>query len=651
MNSFTGMVKSIKIKTCLLGAGLLMIAGWSFAQTPLEELEVYRNKFPNESGVFTQKWKEIDIQLVADSLQISVESFEEILVLQNPSIWVKDKVYSSSFSYVDEVDAYTLVPGKKKYKKVEVAEFKRSFDRDSYVFYDDTELISFVYPEVEVGSKVVNHYEWNTTQPRLLSKFYFSSYSPVESAQFRLVADAGVDISYHLFNDELANIETNVYTNEAGRQVYEFTASDVKKVEYEEDNPDFSYLTPVGYFRIDGYKDSNGNYQQILGSLDDLHTWYRTFLTGLEDTAPLKDLVNEVVSPDDSDLEKIKKVFYWVQENVRYIAFEQGMRGFVPHPAQYVYNKRYGDCKDMSSLLVGALRSCGVDANFTWIGSRNLPYGYSEVPSPIVDDHMIASVEIDGKRIFLDATGSYTPLGFPTSMIQGKEAFISLGEDEYQVTKVPVVDREQNLMVDTSYVSFKDGDLIGTGSMQLSGLVKVANTYKLITKTSSGEEKYLRRLLSKGSNKFLLGDYEVSHVDDLDRPIEISYDFTVGDYFKEIGDELYVNPYLDKSLVGDQLEDRKTPRENDYQYINRSSVVLELPEGYQVDYLPEDQQKSWNHFGYELKHQLEDNRVVVTKEFYVNYLLLSPDSFNEWNEGIKAYSKALRNTIILKRND
>ena len=281
MNSFTGMVKSIKIKTCLLGAGLLMIAGWSFAQTPLEELEVYRNKFPNESGVFTQKWKEIDIQLVADSLLISVESFEEILVLQNPSIWVKDKVYSSSFSYVDEVDAYTLVPGKKKYKKVEVAEFKRSFDRDSYVFYDDTELISFVYPEVEVGSKVVNHYEWNTTQPRLLSKFYFSSYSPVESAQFRLVADAGVDISYHLFNDELANIETNVYTNEAGRQVYEFTASDVKKVEYEEDNPDFSYLTPVGYFRIDGYKDSNGSYQQILGSLDDLHTWYRTFLTGI----------------------------------------------------------------------------------------------------------------------------------------------------------------------------------------------------------------------------------------------------------------------------------------------------------------------------------------------------------------------------------
>ncbi len=632
---------------------IIIALSWSgyavVAQTPLEELDSFKEKYPNESAVVTDKWKEIHISIVADSLHIQAESYEETLVMSNSGSWIKDKVFSSSFSYVDEIDAYTLIPGRRKYKKIPVETFNRSFDRESYVFYDDSEWISFTYPQVDIGSKVVNQYDWEITKPQLLPKFYFSSYVPAAKARYRIVADPGVDLGHHIYNDDLDIITTKEYLNEEGRQVYEFVAEEIDKVTYESDNPSFSYLTPVVYVRVKGFQKSDGNYERVLATLDDLHTWYRTFLEGLDDSEPIKDLLVGVVSSEDEELEKIRKIFYWVQENVRYIAFEQGMRGFVPHPAKYVLEKRYGDCKDMSSLLVAALRSAGIDANFTWIGSRNLPYQYTEVPAPIVDDHMIASVDINGTRTFLDATGSYTPLGYPTSMIQGKEALISLGEQKYVVERVPVVSREENMMIDTSYVSLEGGTLTGKATMKLSGLVKVANTYKLITQTSTGQEKYLRRLLSKGSNKFLLSNYELQHVEDLDQPIEISYDFTVGDYYKEIGDELYVNLYLDKSLVGDLLKDRKTPRENDYRYINRSSVVLDIPEGYKVEYVPDNMNQSWDHFGFDITHKQVGNQVIVTKEFFVDYLLLNPDAFGQWNEGIKTYNQALRNTIILKK--
>ena len=39
------------------------------------------------------------------------------------------------------------------------------------------------------------------------------------------------------------------------------------------------------------------------------------------------------------------------------------------------------------------------------------------------------------------------------------------------------------------------------------------------------------------------------------------------------------------------------------------------------------------------------------KEFYVNYLLLQPQNFGQWNEAIKKLSEAYSETIILKRTD
>ncbi len=68
------------------------------------------------------------------------------------------------------------------------------------------------------------------------------------------------------------------------------------------------------------------------------------------------------------------------------------MRGLIPHPASYVCEKRYGDCKDMANLIVSMLHMAGVNnAYHTWIGTRDLPFKYTEFPTPIVDNHMIAT--------------------------------------------------------------------------------------------------------------------------------------------------------------------------------------------------------------------------------------------------------------------
>lgn len=625
-------------------------AGANVNQTPEEEFAYFKDKYPEENAVITKYWRKLNIKMVADTLQIVMEQYQEILLLDNALQWAKDKSYSSSFSKLEEIEAYTLLPGKKKYKKVPVEEFKRAFDTSTFVFYDDSETISYNYPQLVNGAKIVTRQVTSIRDPHMIGSFFFLSYIPTVSVAYEIIAGKGVQVNHGIINKEGVSIDVN-FTEEQlpdGTTIFRYNGEDLPKVERDPSGPAYSYLSPSAYNTVASFTNSTGKVVKILSNLDDLHTWYRSFIEGLSIDETTKNIAASIVNEDDSELEKIRKIFYWVQKNVKYIAFEQGMRGFIPHPADYVVEKRYGDCKDMTSILVALLRSQGIASHFTWIGSRDLPYKYSELPSPVVDNHMIASVNFNNETIFLDATGSYSPLGFPTSMIQGKESLISMGED-YRIVTVPVIPKEKNLMVDTAYVSLDNNSVKGKGSLELTGLVKVANSYRLINRSNKKTEDYVRRLLSRGSNKFFLDQFDVANVDDLDKPIRIDYEFTVEDYYKEIGDEIYVNLCLDKSLMNESIKDRKTPLENDYQYINRNVTILKLPDTHEVSFLPENVKSETNFFGFEISYEQKDDQIIATKDFYVNYLLLKPESFDEWNKANKKYSQAVRNTVVLKK--
>jgi len=233
-------------------------------------------------------------------------------------------------------------------------------------------------------------------------------------------------------------------------------------------------------------------------------------------------------------------------------------------------------------------------------------------------------------------------------MIQGKQAFIAL-KDTFKIAEVPVVLKEENLLLDSVQIKIEDGELIGSGILTLSGLVKSVKTYRIIQKTDNGEENYVKKLLTKGSNKFILHDYDVQNLNDLDKPIIIPYDFSIDDYIKTIKDKIYVDLMLEKSLITDFIENRITPRENDYKYVNAFVASLTIPKDYAVDFIPEDIEYTNGLFGFSINYKLNGNIISATKTFYLDHLILKPSAFDTWNEGIKHYSSSLRGTVVLSK--
>ena len=618
---------------------------------PEEEFNNYYDKYPDEAAIYTLRKQEVNYTLVNDSIVTTILVYEELLHLgDNTGRYAGEKVYTSSFIEVSNLKAYTLVPEKRKYKKIDVVEFKKSFDTNSGVFYDDTKEISFTYPSVQKGVKTILEYTKTIKDPRMIGMYFFDTYLPVDKAVYTVIYDDRLDVSPKFNNVESLKINEEKSKVSDNQSSLTYTARHIDKIKFERSCPSYNYMAASVYCPITQFNDSDGETRHLISTPEVLHSWYRTFIQDIQNHDPeIKSLVSAIVDSDDSDLEKVKKIYAWVQGNIKYIAFEDGMRGLIPHPGNYVIEKRYGDCKDMASAIVSMLREAGVEAHFTWVGTRDIPYQYSDVPSPITDNHMIASVLLEGKTYFLDATGQYLPLGLPSSMIQGKECLISLNEVEFLVEKVPVIPKEENVMSDSIAITIDNGTVYGKGTVDLKGYAKFFNTFKLIKANQKSVEDYLQRLLTKGSNKFHLEDYEIACLSDLYAPITIDYNFTIPDYYRKIGDNIYISLVLDRTMTDALLENRSVPIENDYKYINRSIIKLKIPEGYQLKNLPDDLEGTNDNFGFKIQYDRTGSEVVVSREFYVDYLVMEPDSFESWNSTISEYAKACRKALILSK--
>jgi hypothetical protein len=105
--------------------------------------------------------------------------------------------------------------------------------------------------------------------------------------------------------------------------------------------------------------------------------------------------------------ERVLAALRFVQDEVRYLGIETGASGYKPAAPSTVFDRRFGDCKDKSFLLVTILRALGIEAWPTLVNTRLRQTVLELHPSAEVFDHAIAQVNLDGQSYWLDATANY----------------------------------------------------------------------------------------------------------------------------------------------------------------------------------------------------------------------------------------------------
>lgn len=178
-----------------------------------------------------------------------------------------------------------------------------------------------------------------------------------------------------------------------------------QKVEFLLDNP--PVLTPP--------KDAPPRYQvQRIVEFSDFADWaaisrrfaplYAKAATLAADS-PLKREAARIAAAHASPLDRASAALELVQQDVRYVYVGLNGGNLTPATADQTWQRRYGDCKGKTALLLALLAELGIPAEPVLVNSSGADDGLDErLPSPRLFDHVLVRTRIEGATYWLDGT-------------------------------------------------------------------------------------------------------------------------------------------------------------------------------------------------------------------------------------------------------
>lgn len=620
---------------------------------PKFDVDKIVQQYSNYNNVVLENYVDVLIDIVDDSLIVRSHTKESILLLNKDSKQgSSNSIYFSDFDIIKNIEAYSYVPNGKKYRKYKASEHMTTSNESGSVFYDDSKIIEILYPRVESGAIMTLEYDRHTKDAHFLNSFSFQSGIPIIESRLSVKVRKGVELKYNLFNTDSKKI---IFSKEESGDywVYEWLSKHNDATKDGNKYVGWMHILPHIRFYLGEVK-FNDRKEYYFRNIEDLHHYYYNFINKLEvdlDEA-LVDEARAITEDASPETEKVKSVLYWVQNNIKYVAYEQGYRGFIPHDANYVFQKRYGDCKDMASIIVGMLRSLGIKGYYTWVGTRNIPYSYYNLPTNAVDNHMVAVYFEGSKPIILDGTMDMYQYRMTPHHLQGKELLISIDQDSVIIAGIPITPKNNSEVKDSIILNISDGGVLnGTAKKTFSGYYRYEMASVLDGKNKDAIEKSLERSLQKGNNKFQLESVSLSDYDNREEDIEIDYEFTIDDYVRILDNDMYVNMNVDKNMKNLKIDTTFSiyPIENDFKGVERCVTRFKIPQHYSISYLPEDFNYSNPKFSVELSYSRNDSTITQNKEIGLNFLLIEKEDFAAWDDMIIQLRRHYNKVVSLSK--
>lgn len=612
----------------------------------------YEKKYSGETFVNLSDIKNIEISLKRKGIYIEEHFYNEYLYLTNltPSNTSRSIRFTEDFYQIKDVEAITYIPNNGKYKKEKIKGFTRKEVMSDDVFYDGQMAVLYNLPSLQKNSRTSLAYTRVVKDPKFLGAAFFQNtiITGKQVLEIKVDADVSMDIQYRNCNE---GDFTYTKVHNSKETTYRWEQNDIPKLDMESSSPSIQSIAPQILYRINHYK-LNGEQIKVLSNVKDLYSWYSSLVQDayLDENEEIIALVEDITKNLATQTDKAKAIFQWVQKNIKYIAVEDGLGGFKPRNPSTTFKNRYGDCKDMSSLLVNMLNTSGLEGRYTWIGTRDLPYKYADVPTPMSDNHMIAAVKLDGEYVFLDATSSEVPFYYPTKFIQGKEALIYCSKDSFEIAEVTPVIASKNHNHENFEIHLSNGNIEGNGSSQLNGYhAEHYNNRMNSTMDKKEKRKFFEALTYKGNNKYQLKSFfnDTAYAD----IASLNYTFSLPNYYFNDGTNIFINLNLERPFAdADLKETRKMPLEQSFKGVVSREVTLNIPDGYTIDYLPKNSNYHNDLFSYSIVYeQVNPKQITYALNVTTNFLVLDPQYFSEWNTMINTLKKDYNESILLKQ--
>ncbi|MDL2231613.1 DUF3857 and transglutaminase domain-containing protein [Porphyromonadaceae bacterium OttesenSCG-928-L07] len=405
----------------------------------------------------------------------------------------------------------------------------------------------------------------------------------LQKASYRLELPEGVNLRYK------ANYDCNLTEEHvAGKHIYSLSQQGMKAIPMELFAPYDKMIPMVLFAPIDFNFDS---YAGNMGSWKNYGLWVTELLKD-RDVLP-ESFVSELkalTQDAESDREKAKILYEYLQKNTRYVSVQLGIGGFQPDFASNVLKMKFGDCKGLSNLMKAMLKAVGISSNYCEISMRykDLYRDYTNVSQT---DHAILFIPLENDSIWLECTSKTLPFGYIHERIAGHDALVihedGRGGEIVRLPDYPNEERNKTVFNVELYID-ETGGVKGNVDFteylhcysQMSGIFTSVDRKHHVG--------YLNRRLK--FPQMQVGKVETSEVRSASPSCRMQADFTATDFVNKTQSRLFVPLSPLKKLSSNMFtsDKRLFDIEIDFGGSDVDTIVIHLPEGYVVEHLPED---------------------------------------------------------------
>jgi lipoprotein NlpI len=283
--------------------------------------------------------------------------------------------------------------------------------------YSGEVTASVLVSDLRVGDTLEFAYSLHGQNPVFGGKFAetasWDQASPTTLRRIVLNHPVGRQISWRVIGDRQSKPVVPTATTRDGMRKLVFEERSMGKIDLEPSTPpDYPAYRRVQFSEFSGW--------------DDVVAWAgRLFQRQGELSQDVLDVVAKLRQMPTEE-ERIVGALAFVQSEIRYFSVSLGESSHRPTQPDVVVQRRYGDCKDKSLLLMTLLEALGIQSRPVLLAT-GMRRGLDKLlPSPLLFNHAIVQVTVNGKVFYLDPTllGQHGRLERMGQLHEGTQALV-----------------------------------------------------------------------------------------------------------------------------------------------------------------------------------------------------------------------------------
>lgn len=288
----------------------------------------------------------------------------------------------------------TVIRDGKRLNRLDLGAFKLfsvETDEDRLI-YNGRLRASLIIPDVRVGDTIDYAYSVSGANPAFGPHFsYYAQVQygvPVQRMHERILVDNAVSVETKIYNDALKPVirKTGNHTS------YVWGIDNLAKKQADDSQPNWYYGFPA--YRFSSYK----NWDEVGQYFSQYYTVPRRL------PRELHSVVTAIKNTHIGKKKRARAALAYVQKEIRYLGIEIGSGGYIPRAPSLTLKRRFGDCKDMTLLLLTLLKELNIEAAPILVNSDTRGGITNELARASAFDHVLVRANINGKSYYLDAT-------------------------------------------------------------------------------------------------------------------------------------------------------------------------------------------------------------------------------------------------------